>query len=503
MKKFRKMIAVVLAITVAMTMGIASTSLAFAEDGVKITIKSTAGDTVQTDTTKYTYYKILDADIEDASKITVDPATGESTAQTGENAPKVSYYVTTQAKATALSGTGLFDVTKDATQDKWYVALKSDSTTAEAIATALDRIKSTFSDASGTFAQTTPGGTAEKDGLDPGYYLITSTLGDKLAVQTLADVTINTKNGYPGVDKTIPETDKSAQIGDTITYTIPVTIPESAADQIVVTDTMTEGLTFNAITSVKSNADGTPDVTYTSAPATLNGANVTSNNNSFTITFSKATVEANKGKTITIIYTAKLNEKAVVDAADNNDADEASNDNTVKINYGNNFESKPVTVETDTQKFTFDKVDGTSSTKLPGAVFELQRGGAALPLIEVVAGETYRIATAEEIADQNVETVTEITTIGKVITVNGVDSDVTYKLVEKKAPTGYNMPANPNTDVKAATDNSLALTIENNKGSVLPSTGGIGTTIFYILGALLVVGCGIILIARRRMSANN
>ena len=496
MKHIKKITALMLAMVLAMAMSMPAMA-------AKITINSTADpDEVKTDTTEYTYYKILDAEIEDASKITVDPATGASTAGTGENAPKVSYYVTTEAKATALSGTGLFDVTKDATQNKWYVALKDESTTAAAIATALDGIKSSFADASDTFSQSTPGGTAVKDGLDAGYYLITSTLGDKLAVQTLADVTINTKNSYPGVDKTIPETDKSAQIGDTITYTIPVTVPESATDQIVVTDTMTEGLTFDAITSVKSNADGNPDVTYTSNPATLNAQSVTGNGNSFAITFSAETIAANKGKTITIIYTAKLNEKAVVDADDATDEDATSNDNTVKINYGNHFESKPVTVETDTQKFTFDKVDGSATTtKLPGAEFELRLDGTALSLVEVAAGETYRIATAEEIAART-GIVTKMTTAGKVITVNGVDGDKTYTLVETKAPTGFKLPDNPNTEIKPATDNSLAVTIQNNKGTVLPSTGGIGTTIFYIIGAILVVGAGVLLVTRRRMSAN-
>ena len=326
-----------------------------------ITIKSTADENVATDTTEYTYYKILEAKIEDDTKITVDESTGESTAATtGENVPRVSYYVTTEAKANALEGTGLFTVTKDATQDKWYVALADSSTTASEIATALNGIKSTFSDDSAKFAQTSPGGTATANQLDPGYYLITSTLGDVLAVQTLADVTINTKNDYPTVDKTIPDTDKSAQIGDTITYTIEVKVPESANDAIVVTDTMTEGLTFKSITSVKSNAEGTPDVENTFAKTDFQH---------FTVTFNAETIAANKGNTITIIYTAILNENAVVDEEDENDPDADSNDNTVKINYGSHFESKPVTVETDTQKFTFEKVDGADQKKLPGAIF--------------------------------------------------------------------------------------------------------------------------------------
>lgn len=457
-----------------------------------ITINSTAGDDVQTDTTVYTYYKILDADIENPTAVTVNTESGESTAATtGEDVPRVSYYVKTQAKATALEGTGLFTVTKDATADKWYVALKDDSTTGAEIATALNEIKDSFADASDTFAQTTPGGSATtEEELAPGYYLITSTLGDKLAVQTLADITINTKNDYPTVDKTIPETDKSAQIGDTITYTITVAVPDSANDQIIVTDTMTSGLTFKSITSVGNGTDTlTADTDYTFAKT---------DDQNFTVTLSADTVTANKGKTITILYTAVLNENAVVDAADTNDADESSNDNTVKINYGQHFESKPVTVETDTQKFTFDKIDGTDQKKLPGAIFELQLDGTALNLIEVAAGETYRIATAEEIANASITKVTQMTTNGNTITVNGVDGDVTYQLVEIQAPTGYNMPAEPSTDVKPKTDNTLAFTIENNKGTVLPSTGGMGTTIFYVVGGLLIIGAAIVLVARRK-----
>ena len=496
MKNMKKIFALLIAMVLVLSL---STS-AFA---ASITINSTAGSDVQTDTTVYTYYKILDATIE------VAPTVGVGGDTTNQADTKVSYYVTTEAKANALSAlkvsdesgaAALFKVVKDAAQDKWYVELADDSTTADVIAARLDTIKTSFADASGSFAQTAPGGTAKAEGLAPGYYLITSTLGDELVVQTLADVTINTKNEYPSVNKTIPETDKSAQIGDTITYTIPVTVPASANDTIVVTDTMTEGLTFNAITSVKSSADGTPDVTYTSAPTTLSSATVTANSNSFTITFDADTVTANAGKTITIIYTAILNEKAVVDAADEDDADNASNDNTVKINYGSNFESKTVTVETDTQKFTFDKVDGSdNTTKLPGAIFELRLNGTALNLYEVAAGETYRIATAAEItAGTNI--VTQMTTTGKVITVNGVDGDVTYQLVETQAPTGYNLPENPSTDVKANTNNNLAVTIQNNKGTVLPSTGGIGTTIFYIVGAIFVIGAGVVIVTKRRMN---
>lgn len=463
MKTMKKMMVLVLSIMMVLGTSVVS---AFA---ASIEIESTA-DEALTETTVYNYYKILDADIEDEDAITVNSDTGESTSTDA----KVVYYVTTQARATAIEGTNLFNVVKDATQNKWYVELKDKTTTAEAIATAFDGIKDGFE--TGSFAQTTPGGKAKKDGLEPGYYLITSTLGDKLAVQTLADISIKTKNSYPTVDKTIPTTDQSAQIGDEITYTITIEVPQSANDQIVLTDSMTNGLTYKEVVSV---SNGTDDVQYT-----MNAAE-----HGFTMTFAKDKVVANKGKTITVTYKATLNKDAVVGEAGEDD----SNDNTASIKYGNNYESKPVTVETDTQKFTFDKVDGKDQKKLPGAKFKLQKAGADVKLIEVTAGEKYRVAEANEQG-----TVTEITTIGKVVEISGVDGDVTYQLVETKAPTGYELPANPSTDVKANTANTLEVTIENNKGSELPSTGGMGTTILYIVGGMLVVGCGIMLVAKKK-----
>ena len=497
MKKFKKLFALAVAATMVLVMSIS----VFA---ASITINSTAtDDEAAVETTIYTYYKILDASIEDASKIIVDPETGESTAGTGDDAPKVSYYVTTEAKATALEGLKvgegenakpIFNVVKDATQAKWYVELNKDTNaSAEQIATALDGVKDTFATADNTFAQTEPGGSATADDLDAGYYLITSTLGDVLVVQTLADIEINTKNTYPGVDKTINSSDVNAQIGDEINYTLTVEVPESANDIIVLTDTMDAGLTFKAIDSVKAGED---DVPYTLTPTTPAAAD-----KEFTITFAKDTVIANKGKTITIEYTAILNKDAVVETGIPND---------LVLEYGNNYKSVVKTVETKTYKFQFDKVDGADTgetkTKLVGAEFELQLNETAINLVEVEAGKTYRIATTEDTT-----TTTKIVTNGNTITINGLDSDVTYSLKETKAPTGYNLLEEP-VEVKATEtegEGEDAVTtfvfekidVENNKGSVLPSTGGIGTTIFYILGSILVIGAGVLLVTKRRMDA--
>ena len=474
MKSLKKILAVVMVLTMIVALGATAYAApaATTPSTPSITITATSENAqAQTDTTVYTWYRILDAEIEE------DPTNSDAVQSGG----KVSYSVDSQAKATALEGTGLFTVTPDASGSKWYVELTDDSTSGQAIADAFAANSFNLSlFPTDTFHQKAVGGTATTGEVEPGYYYITSTAGTKAVVQTLKAVTIEEKNTFPPVEKTVDETDKHAQLGDEIQYTLTVEVPATANDKIVLTDTMTNGLTFKSIDECKN---GTDDVTYT-----LNPTAPAATDKTFTITFAAADVIANQGKTITIKYTAILNNAAVVGTPEKN---------KVVLDYGNNYTSKPSEVETETHKFTFDKIDGSNSTnKLPGAVFELQLNGTALPLVEVAAGETYRIATSEDTT-----TVTSITTAGKVITINGVDSDVTYQLVETKAPTGYNLPEDPSTDVKPETDNSLAITIENNKGAVLPSTGGIGTTIFYVVGGLMVAGAGVILVTRRRMNA--
>ena len=80
----------------------------------------------------------------------------------------------------------------------------------------------------------------------------------------------------------------------------------------------------------------------------------------------------------------------------------------------------------------------------------------------------------------------------------------TYTLVEKTVPAGYNKAADSTFTISegnyTATNLEQTSTVINEAGSVLPSTGGIGTTIFYAIGAVLVIGAGIVLVTRRRMN---
>lgn len=463
MKKTKRILALVLAFVLCMAMG--TTAFAAEEPSTpSITIKTTSETAEgQSDTTEYKWYRIFEADIEE------DPVQDGATQSGG----KVAYYIDSAAKEAQIEATGLFNITKVADVDKWYVELK-EGKTVEEIATAFAAMNlSVFP--TRDFAQDTVGGSATSGPVDPGYYFITSTAGANVVIQTLTAVEIDEKNTFPTVEKAIDDTDKHAQIGDEILFTLTVSVPQSANDKIVLTDVMTRGLTFLRFDHVKS---GENDVNYTVNPP--------SPTNNFTITFDKAEVIANRGKEIEVKYTAVLNKNAVVGTSETN---------KVKLDYGEHYTSKEKTVETNTYNVEFDKVDGDDpSVKLPGAEFELHREGASLELVELEAGKTYRIATSED----TIKT-TKIVTNGNTITINGLDTDITYELLETKAPTGYNKLSSA-IIVKAEGTEFKPLTIKNNKGTVLPSTGGIGTTIFYVVGGILVVGAAVLLISKRRMS---
>ena len=458
------------ALAIALVVVAAMAVTAFAASTPSITIYTPANSgAALTDTTEYTWYRIFEADIEE------DPS--GSPEQSGG---KVAYYVDTAAKATEIVGTDLFNVVRVGETDKWYVELKDESTTAQDIVAAFGAMDLTKFP-SGDFNQSTPGGKAESGEVAPGYYYITSTLGSEIVLQTLTEVEIYEKNTYITDDKTIDEADKNAEIGKDVTYTLTVNVPASANDVIVLTDTLSKGLTF------KEFSGTIPFDGVASTPAAAG-----SGSTAFTITWSadkvKAMTSGSTAQTLTIYVIATVNEEAAIDTGI---------PNTLDLTYGNNYQAVPSIVETKTTNFDFDKVDGASgSIKLTGAEFMLTRdgtSGTAIPLVEVDPGKTYRIATANDSTTTKV-----ILTNGNTVTVNGLDADETYKLLETKAPTGYNKLDAPLTVEKSGTV-FAHMDVENNKGTVLPSTGGMGTTILYIAGAILVLGAGILLVTKRRM----
>lgn len=150
----------------------------------------------------------------------------------------------------------------------------------------------------------------------------------------------------------------------------------------------------------------------------------------------------------------------------------------------------------------------TTITAQPGAIFTLSKTADGANLIKLVsdgndatAGDIYRVAKADD-----ANTVTEVTTpaSGK-FTIKGLDAD-TYYLTETQQPAGYNKLSAPitvvideNGNITVGANNVDEVKVENNTGSILPSTGGSGTTLIYILGAILVLGSSVVLITKKRM----
>lgn len=461
MKRAKHLLAFALAAIMAFVMA----TPAFA---ASITINSGADSGDKAETTTYTYYEIFKADIATAG--TVDPTTGELT-QKGVAA----YYIPADNAelATLVNATSVFKTTLSADRSRYIVELEGTPDGA-AIADALNTpgIKANAL-ATDTFAQTKPAGTATASNLDPGYYLITSDLGTVLAVQTLSNVTINEKNDYPSVTKTVAGTSNSAQIGDDVVFTITLKIPATANKEIVVHDTMSDGLTFKE--------------------AKVDGASATVSRDGTTITFSEETVSTLTEETIvTITYTATLNTNAII----NTSADTADkNTNSVYLTYSN-FTSKTTTVGMDTQEIMLTKYDGADKSKNPiaGAKFELRANGTNGTAVKLSgSGTSFKVDPSG--------TVTQITTVANTpITVEGLDADVTYTWVEIDPPTGYN-ELTAGVIVEPAANTIVNSEIANNKGTTLPSTGGMGTTLIYAVGAILVIGSGIGFVARRKMNA--
>ena len=275
---------------------------------------------------------------------------------------------------------------------------------------------------------------------------------------------------------------KSVAIGDVLTYTATVTIPLTAkvGDTMVVTDTPSKGLTYNGDAAVSENTGN----------ATVDTIKNGTSSDSFAWTTTITVTSTSLGKDVVFTYTMTVNSDALVDT---------DKINTFELTYGDNYTAIPKTVPFETYFTGIEKVDGADTTiKLEGVEFTLKEND-----VEFIVSKsgTYYIPSTSG-------TSTVVTDSDGKIIIRGLDNDKTYTLTETNNPNpGYNFLAEPATLVLVLEDASgTAYTtatfaqIENNQGTVLPSTGGIGTTIFYIVGGLLAVGAGVVLVTKKRMS---
>ena len=349
--------------------------------------------------------------------------------------------------------------------------------------------------------------TVQFTGLKLGYYLVDTTLGTLCALDTTnPDVEMYEKNQAPTNVKTVEEDStgnygekNDADIGQTVNFKSTITA-QAGAENYVFHDTMSTGLTYTGVTGITLNGTAVDASNYTVVTESL------TDGCTFEVRFTQAfcdTLKANDQ--IVISYTATLNENAVI-AGD-------GNPNTSKVSYGDSSNTK-YTPDSQTKTYTWDvdvfkyTMNGENETALVGATFTLSKNADGSNPIALVSegNNVYRVAKTGETG-----TVTEITTdtTGK-FTIKGLDAD-TYYLTETAAPAGYNKLAGPVTIVigengvvngtTEAPQGVDEVKVLNQSGTELPSTGGIGTTIFYVLGGVLAVGAVALLIAKRRTRA--
>ncbi len=390
--------------------------------------------------------------------------------------------------------------------DQGYVTWVKDADAAEFAKAAQEHAATLSTNQGSEKAETT---TVEFTGLNLGYYLVDSTLGTVCSLDTTnPEVIIKEKSGVPTNEKKVEE-DSDNQYGETndadFTQTVnfkSTIVAQAGAQNYVFHDKMSAGLTFGSVTGITLNGNAVAAENYTVKTTDL------TDDCTFEVVFKQDfcdTLKANDE--IVISYTATLNKNAVVGLK--------GNPNESKLEYGEqvNDGHGTFTPESETTTYTWDMevlkyANDDEKAPLADAEFVLLNkdktkvatfdGGKFNGWVDVPSDEkTWDDASKLTTGDD-----------GK-IHIDGLDAD-TYYLREIKAPAGFNiLSEDEEAVIKGATAGeddqltyeTLVVKINNNSGTELPSTGGRGTEIFYIVGAVLVLGAAVLLITRKRMAA--
>lgn len=501
MKRTRRILALVLAFVLCMAMGTTAFATGQNDEPQEPDYSITVNNAKEGET--YTAFKMFDLSVDDpthptAFRYTVNSAWSEFATTTEFKkiftVDEQGYVTTQQQEQPAWSGTSDFSILVD----------KAAKYAAEHSIAAAGSVKIPEGATSGKIELT-----------EAGYYVISSTLGSRAMVESTpsnAAVTINEKNEEDTIEKLVREDSEEeygenndAQIGDTVDFKSKVTVVARSIN-VKVHDTMDEGLTLDT-TSIKLYTDETLQTEYTEA--TIRTGTDADEGDTFTIDIPDTfAATANTPQHLFIVYSAELNKKAVsTDATGVKIVDQL---NKTKVSFGDETSSTEDTTTTTTHKFTVNKY-ADNVTDLADAVFQLKKEGTVINLYKIDANNYRVIDTTETTAPVShvqggsLVNIPAGTIVSDFVTVSsgdiviwGVDSDEDYALKEIKAPDGYNLIAQ-DIPVKVKEDNTLIVDAKNETGAELPSTGGIGTTIFYVVGGILVVGAAVLLISKRRM----
>ena len=499
-----KLIKKIAAIMFAFMMVVSMSCNVKADEGTTATIKKgiiTINKAVNGQT--YTIYKLLDLE-------SYEPKKNEQ----GEEIGNYSYKPNTDwndfiSEAADSANIKYFDINKNG-----YVTWNGDITDSRKAEFAQKALAyATTNNIGNKGTATASNNTVTFDNLDLGYYLVDSSVGALCGLNTTnPTATIEEKNGVPSVEKKIVQNNTDvesnfANIGETINFKTTITA-QPGAQNYVLHDKMTEGLTFdkNSINvSLHKKATNADETLVTNTDYNVETINLKDTNLKCTFHINFTQTLCNRlaaDDTITVTYSATLNDKAVIGST--------GNVNETKLNYGDSKE----TTESKTHTFTYDipvfkyTMKDNVKTGLEHAKFTLSLNkDGANPIKFKESNENNKYIKDETGAITEVESPQD----GK-LTFEGLGAG-TYYLTETKQPDGYNKLAksvkiemDTNGTIKVDGKSTLEseeskrlVEVENKTGTVLPSTGGAGTTMIYLIGAVLVLGSGVVLATKRRV----
>ena len=359
------------------------------------------------------------------------------------------------------------------------------------------------------------GETLTFDSLSLGYYLVypvgaTDIISGNGSIcsltSTLPQATVNIKADYPIIEKSVDK--QSADVGQLVQFKITGLVPDTTGYKSYIyeiNDTMSSGLELDSVVAEFTVKFGT----------TIIDKEPVYGENSFTLTFDMTDYQDYVGETISITYKVRVTNEAI-----NSDTTK----NSVTLTYSNNpkenttYTTIPVEIPVSSSGIKVIKVDATDNDiKLDGASFVIKdSAGNYYQALDSDGKVVTNTTSTENVTlvkwDKDIEKATVLVTDeAGIITFSGIENE-TYYLVEVEAPQGYNKLTGP-VEVKVGYNDdgtNLETTpvihekiIENNSGTALPSTGGVGTKIFIIVGSLLVVGSSVILITNKRIMKEN